>query len=71
MKTLLVLLLLFLAACSLKHDRFVREASAFPSGYTGKWQAVARMAGPQIFQAGLTIQVLRGFITVAVFLPDR
>lgn len=42
-------------ACQVKHERFMREASAFPPGYVGNWEVVLSSSGSQVFQAGVSI----------------
>ncbi|MVM42224.1 hypothetical protein GO730_38625 [Spirosoma sp. HMF3257] len=56
MKQALVLLGFLAVACQGKHERFVRESSAFPADYIGKWQAISDMNGPKRLVAGITIQ---------------
>lgn len=56
MKQLLILLVLFVAACSLKHERYRREAAAFPDTYIGHWEALLSGNGSQVFQAGVTVE---------------
>lgn len=45
-----------MAACQIKHPRFMREASAFPEGYQGRWEVVLPGSRNQVFQAGVTVK---------------
>ncbi|GAB4043356.1 hypothetical protein [Spirosoma jeollabukense] len=56
MKNILLMLGLLTAACQTKHERFRREASAFPPGYIGRWETVVPGMGNQIFQAGVSVE---------------
>lgn len=54
MKRLLLLACWLVLGC--QGERFRKEADAFPDPYVGQWEAVLPGAGPQIFQAGITIE---------------
>ncbi|CCH57598.1 hypothetical protein BN8_p06792 (plasmid) [Fibrisoma limi BUZ 3] len=56
MKQVLFVLFLLVAACQVKRERFIREASAFSNGYVGHWEAVLPGTGSQVFQAGVSIE---------------
>jgi hypothetical protein len=56
MKNVFILFCLFVAACQLKQERFMRKASAFPNGYVGRWEAILPGTGKQVFQAGVSIE---------------
>lgn len=55
MKSILYVFVCVVVACQLKHDRFIRDASAFPNGYVGHWEVVLPSSGPQVFQAGVSV----------------
>ena len=56
MKQFVCIIGLFAAACHTRQERFIREASAFPEGYTGHWEVILPGGGPRIFQAGIRIE---------------
>lgn len=56
MKQFLCIISLFVVACHSRQERFIREASAFPEGYPGRWEVVLPGEGSRIFQAGIYIE---------------
>lgn len=67
MKQLLCLICLIMAGCQVEQDRFLREASAFPEGYVGRWETVVPSRGTQVFQAGVSIETSGDSLVWAYF----
>ncbi len=57
MKQLFTPLLLFVTLLyGCKQERFIRESSAFPPGYAGRWEVILPGAGKRVFQAGVHVE---------------
>jgi|GEM_PF-5579730 len=57
MKQLLTPLLLLTALLyGCKQERFIREASAFPTGYAGRWEVILPGTDQRVFQAGVHVE---------------